>query len=178
MTTAAEVLGHLVDAQAVNDLEGLALHNPHTPETDSLSEWIVGLPLPEHVRAQGLRFLAAALHLNTRERHHEHSATGLIDEHAELGREIHARGMTCKQIARRLAPHLRATTPHVQAVSAVRRELATAGPKRLASRGVAGELSPLQGERLRTILAQLSAAPVRGTRTADTTPAARPGSTQ
>lgn len=158
-TVARQALDHVLDANSVNQEQHRMLFNPSV-ETDSLAEWIIGLPLPAAKRREGLRFVRQLLDLNVAEGIAEREAAGLL-EPVSIGRQLRAQGMTCKQIAERLRRPLREHGSYIDAVRAVRGELRQVGEHKLRGAGLAGELGVGPTRRLNDILDHLQTAGVR-----------------
>jgi hypothetical protein len=158
-SVARQALDHVLDANSVNQQQHRILFNP-TREVDSLSEWIISLPLPVEKRREGLRFVRQLMDLNVAEGIAEREAAGLL-EPVSIGRQLRAQGFTCKQIAVRLRRPLREGGSYIDAVRAVRGELRTVGETKLRGAGLAGELGAGPTKRLNDILDHLQSGGAR-----------------
>lgn len=73
---------HVLDAIALNDMQATRLHNPCTPEPDSLMEYLEALPMPDHTR-RVLRGCVNDVYLmNAREGDKERAAITPLEERA------------------------------------------------------------------------------------------------
>lgn len=73
---------HVLDAIALNDMQSQRLHNPVTPEPDSLLEYLEALPMPDRTR-KVLRGCANDVYLmNAREGDSERAAITPLEERA------------------------------------------------------------------------------------------------
>ena len=70
---------HVLDAIACNDTEATRLHNPVTPEADSLLEYIETLPMEEHSRRVLRGCANTVFMLNAREGDSERAAVPTLE---------------------------------------------------------------------------------------------------
>lgn len=71
---------HVLDALALNSMEASRLHNPATPEPDSLLEYIETLPMEDHSRRVLRGCANSVFMLNAREGDCERSAVPTLEE--------------------------------------------------------------------------------------------------
>lgn len=155
--TVEHATDHTLDAIAINATEAQRLHNPTTPEADSVLEYVELLPMPDHTRRVLRGAVTSVWQLNEREGDASRRAAQAF---ADRCRREHR--YPVKQIAHELRGLLRETDGlgYVRLVCTIRRLLAheQVGRDVLLSPAVAHELGAGPTRKMHVLVAAVERA--------------------